>query len=165
MMSKQHPNQLTVASTRGNLNEVRSLLEQGFPVDSPNKYQHTALQAVPVSCPEIVSILLEYGANPNLKEPVMGGIPLHQAAREGATATLELMLQFGANVNAQDKNGDTPAHLAARKGYLEAFKILNPLADMTIRNHNGDTPLSIADRHPEFRDWINVANVDGQRNT
>ncbi|XP_071953084.1 cyclin-dependent kinase 4 inhibitor D-like [Antedon mediterranea] len=152
---QENPNPLTIAVVSGDLNEVRSLLQAGFPVNSKNKYRHTALQAVSISNFKMVQLLLEHGANPNLREPVTGCIPLHDAARSGATTTLELLLEYGADANKQDEAGrDTPAHIAARKGHLEAFKMLCHRTDMTIRNHNGQTPLSIADQHNELRNWI-----------
>lgn len=42
--------------------------------------------------------------------------PLHWAAHMGHVDTIELMLRYGADVNARDRNQYTPLHVAAACG-------------------------------------------------
>lgn len=59
---------------------------------------------------EIVSLLLKYGADPNVKECPFQ--PLHWAVYLTKFKTIQLLLDYGANVKAQDKDGETPLYLA-----------------------------------------------------
>jgi ankyrin repeat protein len=46
--------------------------------------------------------------------------PLHWAAREGGLDLVKLLLEKGANPNAVSELNETPLHVAAGKGYMEA---------------------------------------------
>lgn len=43
-----------------------------------------------------------------------GWTPLHVAASEGKLSSVELLLKFGANVNAKNVDGATPLHYFVR---------------------------------------------------
>ena len=63
----------------------------------------------------IVRLLIEYGANVNVKTDSSrnGKTPLHIAAGEGYVDVVRLLLQSGADVNATDDYGHTPLFSAA----------------------------------------------------
>lgn len=61
----------------------------------------------PVVSPEIVEILLTYGANPNVKSKTQE-TPLHYACQKGNVQKVVLLLKFGANVNSANKHGFSP---------------------------------------------------------
>ena len=76
---------------------------------------------------EVVTILLTAGANPNLRD-AEENTPMHWAFisedhAEGAAVTAAL-IEAGANINAQNKLGLTPLHIAAGKGHLVGTEIL-----------------------------------------
>lgn len=74
-----------------------------------------------------------------------GKTPLHAAAARGHYQVTELLLDHGANVQAQDEDGNTPLHLAAIGGHDDlVIVLLSRDADPTIRNSDGNTPLHIA---------------------
>lgn len=78
--------------------------------------------------------------------------PLHLAAKNGSLDTAELLLEFGAFVNAADKKGLTPLHIAAARresaALVEAL-INTKNIDVDAKASNGRTPLMQAcDRAP-----------------
>jgi Ankyrin repeats (many copies)/Ankyrin repeat len=104
---------------------------------------------------EIVGLLLDAGANPNAAMNHRRSGPLHYAADGFVTGpawdaqrqveTIRRLLEAGANVNAQDKNGATPLHRAVRTRCASAVKdLLNAGSDPTLKNKSGSTPFHLA---------------------
>ncbi|XP_069672142.1 ankyrin-1-like isoform X2 [Periplaneta americana] len=101
---------------------------------------------------------------------VDGATGLHVLALGGANCGCNyarLLLQKGADVNAKDRDGLTPLHCTAFKGYFEmASLLLERGADPNLRDDNGRTALHIAAQylphHPTFVDLLlqNSANVE-----
>ncbi|XP_065665898.1 ankyrin repeat domain-containing protein 54 isoform X2 [Hydra vulgaris] len=60
---------------------------------------------------EIVHLLLQHGANPNLKD-FNGNSPLHLSACTHHIRVITLLLRYGADAKACDTFGKTPLHLA-----------------------------------------------------
>ena len=50
--------------------------------------------------------------------------PLAMSCKLGYTAMTELLLDYGADPDSEDKYGETPLHFAARNGYTECVKLL-----------------------------------------
>jgi len=70
---------------------------------------------------------------------------LHLASSKGKTEIVRLLLDCGANANAEDKNGSTPLHLASSEGETETVRLLldrGAIAD--VMNKEGRTPLQVA---------------------
>ena len=101
---------------------------------------------------EIAELLLAAGAEVNAAGKHRGGAPLHYAADGGPerdvkrqVAMIRLLLQAGADIQAQDKNGATPLHRAVRTRCAEAVKcLLHAGAEATIRNKPGSTAFHLA---------------------
>lgn len=71
--------------------------------------------------------------------------PLHVASIAGQTCVAELLLEYGAVVNAQDKNRKTPLYLASQYGRLEFVQVLlEHGADVHIRGEDDLTPFQVA---------------------
>jgi ankyrin repeat protein len=77
----------------------------------------------------IINLLLDKGADVNavgiLKEKSSAGLtPLHLAARNGLKDIAQLLLNRGANVNAEDKDKSTPLDLANEYNHTEVATLL-----------------------------------------
>jgi len=106
---------------------------------------------------------LAHGGNPNLVGGMLGETPLFEAMSYGTKRNAPILLDAGANMNAQLKNGNTPMMTAAALGQFDlVLDLLNRGADYTVKNFNGD---DLADRiafvrrtmdpHNELTDWMN----------
>uniref|UniRef100_A0A1B0FAU7 Uncharacterized protein n=1 Tax=Glossina morsitans morsitans TaxID=37546 RepID=A0A1B0FAU7_GLOMM len=71
--------------------------------------------------------------------------PLHYAARYGYVEIAEYLIDNGAGVDAQDKDGVTPLHYAAAKSAKESVKLLiKRKANVNAQDKDGHTPLYFA---------------------
>ena len=89
---------------------------------------------------------LEAGDDPDLKD-VGGFTPLHFAAQEWAADVAELLLNHGAQVDATNRNGNTPLFVAVfnSRGRGELITLLRQRgADPRKRNTSGQTPVGLA---------------------
>ncbi len=61
------------------------------------------------------------------------------------------LLKLGANVNAKDKEGNTPLHIAIELDRVAvSFLFINEGADLTIENNESSTPVSFVGYHGRF---------------
>jgi ankyrin repeat protein len=104
---------------------------------------------------EIVRLLLAAGADPNAAANHRRSNPLHYAADGFITepawdarkqvATIECLLDQGARIHSQDKNGATPLHRAVRTRSAAAVRcLLRAGSDPTLKNKPGSTPFHLA---------------------
>ena len=71
----------------------------------------------------MVSLLLEYGADPNMTNE-KGVAPLALAGGEGHLETVKLLTQCGAEINRADNDGVCALVMAAQKGQLPVLECL-----------------------------------------
>jgi len=104
---------------------------------------------------EIARLLLAAGADPNAAGNHRQSGPLHYAAdgyvidpawdAKRQVHTIRCLLDAGAHVNAQDKNGAAPLHRAVRTRCAAAVKcLLEADGDPTLKNKPGSTPFHLA---------------------
>jgi len=96
--------------------------------------------------------LLQGGADPNLLDGPVPYHPLDYAALHGRADLADLLIAFGADMNAKDNlYGETPLHYAiefAPHGHLEVAQLLiDRGADVNVKDANGLTPLDYAKRY------------------
>ena len=84
-----------------------------------------------------------------------GRTPLHSAAKGGQLATVEFLGQRGSNVNADDRNGCRPLHLALMNGHVDIAKLLvqDFRASESKTDYAGKTPAQYFD-HPPLALWM-----------
>jgi ankyrin repeat protein len=104
---------LWIAACHGNLELARLLLDAGADVNATTRKGLTALrEAALIGATEIVQLLLERGADPEIMPLEFQDPPLLAAASRSHTETVKLLLDVGANVNAQQSGGWSALHYA-----------------------------------------------------
>ncbi|MEP7270728.1 MAG: ankyrin repeat domain-containing protein [Acidobacteriota bacterium] len=104
---------------------------------------------------EIVKLLLAAGANPNAATNHRRSTPLHYAAdgyingpawdATEQVKTIRCLLDAGADINIQDKNGAAPLHRAVRTRCAAGVRcLLESGSDPTLKNKPGSTPFHLA---------------------
>ena len=78
---------------------------------------------------------------------------LRRQAKAGNPGAVRVMLMLGANVNARDRDGNTPLYFATFHRYPETMKLLlDHGADVNAKNKEGRTALDMAIQ--EHRDEV-----------
>ena len=107
-------------------------------------------------CLEIVTTLLEGGADPNLSDFTPRCLaPLHVVALKGNLDAAEIIFNrsknFNCDIEIRDRGGCTPLHFAARFGRLEMVQyLLKQSADIDSKDFTGCTALHRACEYPHF---------------
>ncbi|TRM57323.1 ankyrin repeat-containing domain protein, partial [Schizophyllum amplum] len=66
--------------------------------------------------------------------------PLHRAAEDGHLELARLLVDHGADIEAQEEEGRTPLHLTAEGGHCEVARFLiDKGADVDSRDHKQQT--------------------------
>uniref|UniRef100_A0A0G4F022 Uncharacterized protein n=1 Tax=Chromera velia CCMP2878 TaxID=1169474 RepID=A0A0G4F022_9ALVE len=149
------PPALYAAASRGNSAIVGLLLSHNARVNARTKgtretpgFGQTALYAAVERGNEyMVSVLLQYHADPNSIEFQYKKSPLMLAVEYGHMTIARMLLDAAAEVNRQDRDGNTALHYAAKKGDAEmASFLLKRNANVRIENNDNKTPIGIADK-------------------
>ena len=102
--------------------------------------------------PELVTLLLDNGADPSLLTNwETGNTALHGAAFNGAVEAVQALLEGGADVDVQTNTGLTPLMYAISEGIHRRTEIITTLleggADPNVQDDNGNTALHYAARN------------------
>ena len=107
---------LHLASKRGHIKTVRTLIKHGADVAAQNKDRDTPLHlASKEGQVEVAHVLMEHGADMAAQNKD-GETPLHLAAGESQVDVTSMLIKCGVDITAQNKNGKTPIHLALIRG-------------------------------------------------
>ncbi|KAL8795154.1 MAG: hypothetical protein Q9195_002309 [Heterodermia aff. obscurata] len=162
---------LLAATATSHLSVVKILVERGADVNVQDKDGDTALRnAIFRGSPEIVELLLEYNANPNIGGSYGGA--LHLAAKKGHLNIATQLIDKEAILELGDLFESTPLHLAARYGHLKVVEYLCARgANMNTQSSDGSTPLYQAawQGHTDTAAYligegvdVNIRNKDGE---
>lgn len=112
----------------------------------------------------VVNQLLDKGANPNTASNNSFKVaPIHSACAISAVELAELLIKYGANVNAKQMQGVTPLHSAAHNGQTKLTKLLiDHGADLHAKTDSGQTPLHLA-MEKNFQETAEVLITHGGR--
>jgi hypothetical protein len=115
-----HRPALMHAVIRNDLEKVAALIKAGVWLDEMDEGETALHWAVSRQHPEIVTMLLDAGANPNVPDND-GYTPLHDVAEMGDCPPVrtmrEALLAAGADPGRREKNGRTPSDLAESMGH------------------------------------------------
>ncbi|KAH8983027.1 ankyrin repeat-containing domain protein [Lactarius akahatsu] len=145
---------------------VRLLLQHDADVDAQTQSRTAPLHlASYYGRLRIARVLLYNGANPNTKNE-LGQTPMHQVLLGNRSCRdsidiVQLLLERGVDVNAQDLHNDTPLHLASKFGELEIARVLlTHGASPSAANLQGRTPLHVLSVLPtRFGNEVRVAQL------
>ncbi|XP_053393867.1 uncharacterized protein LOC128555500 [Mercenaria mercenaria] len=128
---KHKTSSLIYAAKRGFLGSVKCLLRHGVEVNYRNSNNRSALdKAVQYGKTEVCRILLENGANVNVRAGKFKRTPLHMASDIGHDQCteihriVEILLQHGASMKIKDYRGHFPIHCAAIRCHNKVVQIL-----------------------------------------
>ncbi|MBU2709032.1 ankyrin repeat domain-containing protein [Zooshikella marina] len=95
---------------------------------------------------ELVSYLIENGANLEEEEPEFGYTALTCAADEGNVGVIDLLISYGSDIDHQDFEGQTALMSAIVFNQIESVKRLVQLgANLALRDHQQRTAKEIAE--------------------
>ena len=126
----------------GDLEAVRSLLEQGADIEAEGRWERTPLmEACDQGHVEVVKLFLALGANTE-KRDYRQGTAIISAGWHGYTCVAEQLLENGANINAQNQHAYTALAETCSHGREEMARMLLELgAEIETFNASGLAPL------------------------
>lgn len=93
-----------------------------------------------------VKAMLVHGVSVKAMEHSQWRTALHAAAIAGDLRTIQLLLSSGADVNALDRSGDSPAELAASRGHEECARFLEEHGGRRVRGDEAQHRKAIEDQ-------------------
>ena len=96
--------------------------------------------------PDVVKLLIEHGANVDVKETTGSALLHYVVGTPGRTIILKLLLENGADANIQNMHGFSPLHIIAQNSQCveDANLLLKYGAKVNSRNFMDTTPLHLA---------------------
>ncbi|XP_065353147.1 ankyrin repeat domain-containing protein 17 isoform X5 [Cloeon dipterum] len=154
---QQETRSLVEACSGGDVCTVRKLLSEGRSVNETTEEGESLLSlACSAGYLELAQVLLAMSAGVEDRGIKGDCTPLMEAASAGHADIVQLLIDNGADVNAQSSTGNTPLMYACAGGHLEVVEILlKSHANVEDHNENGHTPLMEA----ASAGYVNVAKI------
>jgi ankyrin repeat protein len=114
---------LHYATYAGNIETIKVLLKKGADPNTKNYNDETPLFSLKAT-PEILNLLLDAGANPNIQLKDSGNTPLIKAVSLKREQNIKILLQKGANIHLKNWGGQTALMTAT---WLKHNNIINLL--------------------------------------
>ncbi|XP_034251058.1 ankyrin repeat domain-containing protein 17 isoform X2 [Thrips palmi] len=140
---QQETRSLVEACSDGDVGTVKKLLTEGRSVHETTEEGESLLSlACSAGYYELAQVLLAMNANVEDRGIKGDCTPLMEAASAGHVDIVKLLINHGADVNAQSSSGNTPLMYGCAGGYSEVVKVmLEAGANVEDHNENGHTPL------------------------
>jgi ankyrin repeat domain-containing protein 50 len=130
------------AAEKGNMTITKLLFQFGARASPRHDQVMTPLHLAAFhSHEQIAGFLVERGAEVEVATIHDLRTPFHLAAWNDLRPLIELFLKQGANINAQNWDGETALHYAARDNQKILQDLLDHGADLEVETHCGETPL------------------------
>jgi ankyrin repeat protein len=118
-----------IAVMLGDVELVKHYLDSGLNANSKlargsTKGESWLITAIGGKNINLVKLLLNHGANINEKTEFANVSPLHRSSAIGSRDICQLLITYGADVNAEAKYGQTPLHLATQYGHQDIVELL-----------------------------------------
>lgn len=140
---------LKKAVGNNDIQKAQEFINHGADVNFHDQYECTPLYyAIQCNHPEMVKLLLDYGADVNSKNSYYGSTMLHYALHYNYPEIVKLLLDYGADINCRNRYGYPPLHYTIEYGHMATVKLLlNHGADVNLKNIDEETPLHIATKN------------------
>lgn len=124
------------------LSIIMFLLNNKADPNVANTKQYTSVHlAAGTGNAKILQLLLEKNGDPNAVDYEQNS-PLHDASN---AQVVEILLKHKAEIDAKNKDGETPLHVAAREGNFDVIQALvKNKANISATNKKGEMPLVLA---------------------
>lgn len=114
------------AARKGDVAAVKAFLDKGVDVNTKTRYGATALSyACDKGHTEVVRLLLERGADPDVKDTFYGATPMGWAAPKGYTEIVKLLIEKGSK-----ERGDA-LDAGASSGFVEMVQMILDKGDLS----------------------------------
>uniref|UniRef100_I3IVU9 Ankyrin 3 n=1 Tax=Oreochromis niloticus TaxID=8128 RepID=I3IVU9_ORENI len=167
-VTRQGISPIHLAAQEGNVDLVSLLLTKNANVNVCNKptilfTQHKTSQARFLKNTLLFIHLLHTTLINAIVDLHNGYTPLHQAAQQGHTHIINLLLQNGASANELTVNGNTALSIARRLGYISVVDTLRPVTDENLAT------MSASEKHkinvPEtMNEFLDMSDDEVQAN-
>ena len=139
--------------------EAQRLLRQGANPNLRDARYHEHLLTYSLTSGATLKVLLQGGANPDARTKA-GNLPIVRAAGASYLDVVQILLRYGAAVNAVELDGETALLAATAAGASPEVvrTLLDAGADINARNRTGLTPLRLAQQQFE----LSGTNVGGK---
>ena len=139
-----------------NRRTMERLLNAGL---DPNTYNQTTFNqdsllyfAVRCRSADVVRLLLSHGANVDQPSKAFHKTPLFQAAYQGDTEIVGILVKAGCNVNHLDSSGNNALREAILGKHSDVVGLLVEAgADPMLKNKDGETMIDIAGKHGDAK--------------
>ncbi|CAG0882307.1 unnamed protein product [Darwinula stevensoni] len=119
---------LHLAVIHGHVSVAKFLLQVGAPCNVRDSVGLTPLHyACRINQAELVSQLMDHGANPQVRSSHNNEVALQEAAKVGAHPCIEALLKGGAPIRPRTLDSLTPSDIAREEGHLDCLRLLGRL--------------------------------------
>lgn len=131
-----------------NIETIEYLLENGCSINDKTDNGDGVVHTSAIGGNNILLNWLVKEKKMSINEPSHYGAPIIRAARAGKIETVQLLLDFGANIEEEDFEGETPLLAAIVSKKLEMVRfLLEKGASLNVKDQSGASPIVVATKY------------------